>query len=92
MLRHATRTNAWTARRLDISRHVVKNHWSMVIAKLGIDAAPPRRRLPQRLRALMRALELGIVALDEVDVADDERRWPAGWHLGWHPDYQEVFK
>jgi DNA-binding CsgD family transcriptional regulator len=84
VLRHATRKGLWIARRLAISPETVKNHFTNIYRALGIRGGTGSLK---RWRALHRALGLGLLALGDVDPADDERAWPEDWHWGWHPEF-----
>jgi hypothetical protein len=84
LLRHATRSNHWATTRRGTALSTIRNQWVSIYRKLHI---PGKQH--KRLPALMRAVGLGLVTLDEIDRADDERRWPSGWHWGWCPEWQD---
>ena len=74
---HATRPNWWIAARLGIKPQAVRNHFQRINRRLGIRAGGGR------CAALMKALARGVIALGEVDPADDERRPLPTWHWEW---------
>jgi len=76
VLRHATRSNRWIAGRLGLATRTVKNHFWSIGHRLGLPGG-------SRCTALMEALRWGIIALDEIDPADDERRPLPSWHWEW---------
>ena len=60
VLRLATMTNRQIGARLWISHHTVKRHFTAIYERLGIaDGA-------QRTRALIMAIKMGLIELDEV--------------------------
>jgi len=68
-LRRVAFTNKQVARQLDISLQTVKNHLRSAYRKLDVSVPPTGihdLEGQRRLRALIRALKLGYLSLDEI--------------------------
>ena len=77
-LTHATRSNRWIAQNAGWSQGTIENEFTTIRRILGI-----RGGGGTHCAVLMAALRQGVITLNEIDAACDERRWPPQWNIGW---------
>ena len=75
-----TLTNLGIAVRLGIGYQTVKNHLTRIYAKLGIKGV--RTTNGKRVKALLVAMERGIITLDEIEPPPVSSLVRAGWDQG----------
>ena len=75
LLRLLLLPNKRIARQLNITESTVKNELTALYAKLGIPGGKSKR-----LAAIHRALDAGLVRLEDLDRADDARPPSSLWH------------